>query len=236
MNVQNLFEDLSRGELSNLSLANDGNGTIQVAAQPKILLYANDALLRLYSRFVLKENVVLVQMHEHITFYHLLQKFAVNYVPLTAADDEPIRYIRDLPLTPFEGDVLKVLSVFNFDGTQLPLNDDALQESLFSPQARVLQVPLPVQGKVLSVLYQARHRQLRDNLEQVIELPDVLSSALTAYVAYKVFSHMGTQDSSVKAQEHLAIYEGICADVVEKDLVSSSISTSNTRFSNRGWI
>lgn len=89
----------------------------------------------------------------------------------------------------------------------------------------------------LSLEYQARHAVLDHcDCEEEILLPDVLLRALKAYIASKVFMHMNTQENTAKGQEHYLVYESICAEVVEKDLVSSSSSTTNVRFQKRGWI
>jgi hypothetical protein len=236
MKLGDLYQDLSHGELSNLHLSGEGDGTIAPNRQGKLLLYTNDGLLRLFSRFVLKENDVLVHLHQEITFYHLLPRFAVNYQPTGEEDNEPIRYLTDLPSERFKGDVIKILQVYDSKGCRLPLNDVENIFSVFTPQSNVLQVVAPVADTVLSVQYQARHVKLTGDLEEEIVLPDVLYDPLRAFVSYRVFSDMNTQDSSSKAQEHLANYESMCNSVREGDLVGTSISTSNTRFHARGWI
>lgn len=234
MNVAKLFSQLSYGELSNLSMGLNGAGTIQEPDQPKVITYANEALIRLYSRFNLREKDVLVEMVEHITNYHLISRFAeTKYDP----DIEPYPYIKDLPLEPFADDVIKVLAVYNSFGRELPLNDPESCDSVFTPQANVLQVPKPVAGQALSVHYQAKHPVLSESdQEQEILLPDVLIGALTAFIAYKVHSHMNTQEASAKAQEHLSIYESIVESVKDSDTASTSISSTNSRFHKRGWI
>jgi len=233
MNVAELFRVLSVGEFSNLSIGLEGAGGIEESRKPKIIVAANEALLRLHSRFVLIEKDVMIEMEDHITNYHLLRKFTEsNY------DPEQVRYpyIKDLGREPFEEDVIKILAVYNSFGELMPLNDDGKGNSLFTPQPMVLQVPRPCGGAALSVLYQARHPKLTDDDEdQEIILPETLHGALTAFIAYKVFSQMGTQDSMVKAQEHQQMYEAVCKEVEGMDLVSSSISTTTTRFEQRGW-
>lgn len=234
--LSDLFRMLSYGELQNLSLAGEGNGTIAAAAQPRIVLYANDALMRLYTRFVLKEKDVLVEMHEHIMNYHLLPRFAVNYKPTGDEDNELIRYLLDLPREPFIGDVVRILTVYSDQGVLLPLNDDGHGLSVFTPQANILQVPKPSLYRALSVGYQARHTKLTGDLDQEIEIPDTLLSALTSYIAYKTFSQMNSQDSSNKAQEFMALYESLCVEALDRDSVNSSYSTTSHRFNSRGWI
>lgn len=234
MLLQDLYRDLSYGELSNLAMSNDGDGTIQEAQQPKIVRYTNEGLLALYSKFILLEKDLLIEQYEHITNYHLLKRFSQQgYDP----ESEDYPYIIDLNREPFSEDVLKILAVYDSCGYARPINDNERADSLFSPQAKILQVPNPVAGEALSVLYQARHPELLvSEPEGEIILPDVLKGALTAFVAYKVYSHMNTENSSAKAQEHYMIYENICTNVVEMDMVSTSTSTTNSRFEKNGWI
>lgn len=234
MNVSELFTKLSFGELSNISMAINGSGGIQEQDQPKIINYANEALIRLYSRFNLREKDVLVEMVEHITNYHLISRFAeTKYNP----DVEPYPYIKDLPREPFADDVIKILSVFDSLGCELPLNDPESPHSVFTPQANVLQVPNPIEGVALSVHYQAKHAVLSESCQsEEIQLPDVLHGALTSFIAYKVYSHMNTQEATTRGQEHFAIYEQIANSVTESDTVSTSISATNSRFHKRGWI
>jgi hypothetical protein len=234
MNVSELLTKLSYGELSNTALAVDGQGTIQEEQQPKVINYANEALIRLYSRFCLREKDVLVEMVSHITNYHLNSRFAeTKYDP----EVEPYPYIKDLPREPFADDVIKVLTVYDSFGSRLALNDAECPTSVFTPQANVLQVPFPVEGACLSVHYQAMHPILSEKEPKgEIQLPFVLDGALTAYIAYKVYSHMNTQEASAKAQEHLAIYEQIANSVTESDTATTSIAETNTRFHKRGWI
>ena len=46
MNVNDLFQQLSEQELSSLSMALEGQGSIREAERSKIIGYANDGLLK----------------------------------------------------------------------------------------------------------------------------------------------------------------------------------------------
>ena len=236
LKVAKLFGQLSHGELSNLSLAGEGDGTISIPAQPKVILAANDGLLDLFGRFTLKESNVLITLLEDITHYHLIPRFAENYTPIDDEDDEPIRYIMDSPGERFEGDILRINKVFNSDGVRLPLNDTEALFSLFTPEYNILQVVQPVTDMVLDIQYQARHAFLTGDLEQPIYIPEILEPVLRQYIAYKVFGDMNSQDSFKKAQQHLANYQIACQNTRDADLVNSSTSTSNTKFEKRGWV
>lgn len=233
MTLDELYTDLSYGELANLSMSGDDGGSIQEQSQPKIVRAANEALTRLYSRFILKEQDVLVELVGHITNYHLIERFTES---TGTHDEEPYLYIKDLPHEPFTGDIIKILQVFGQNGEELALNDAENAGSLFTPQHNVLQVPRPIDGRSISVMYQAKHTKLLDNdPEQEILLPDVLHGALRAFIAYKVYSQINTQEATAKAQEHLNQFEAVCTEAIEKDLVNTSISQTNTKFQKRGF-
>lgn len=235
MNLNELFRDLALGELSNLSVVE--NNTIIPEKRPQIVNYANEALLTLCSRFVLIEKDMLVEMREATTNYHLLKRYAISqYDESNPADRWNLPYIMDTIGEPFEEDVIKILSVYNSFGIKLPLNDLDNVLSVFNPQSTVLQVPFPIAGQALAIEYQAKHPTLDHcECEDEIQLPDVLHRALKAYIASKMFMHMNTQESTAKGQEHSLTYEAICLEVVEKDLVSSSSSTTNLKLFKRGF-
>lgn len=236
MDVHDLFQMLSYGELSNLAISSEGSGEIVASARPKLVQYTNEALLRLYSRFVLKENDVLIQQYDHITFYHLLPRFSVNFDPSVPAEDETIRYILDLPTEKFQDEVIKVLAVYDHCGHSRPLNDDASIEGVFTPQAKLIQYPNPKGDRTFSAIYQARHPKIGSNLGENIELPEFLWGALTSYIAYKVFSHMNTEGSSAKAQEYMMMYEAVCTEAVDRDLINAAVSRTSTNFQRGGWV
>lgn len=236
MNLNDLFRDLALGELSNLSLAE--NDTIIPEKRPKIVSYANDCLLDLHSTFVLKEKDVMLEMREGVTNYHLLKRYAWSqYDEENPPNRWDMPYIMDMVADPFQEDVIKILAVYNSFGQKMPLNDLEHARSVFNPQSNLLQVPFPIPGQALVIEYQARHTTL-DYCEcgDDILIPDVLWRALKAYIAGKVCSHMNTQEMTAKGQEHMIIYDTICQEVVDKDLVNTSSSTTNSRFHKRGWI
>ena len=236
MKLQELFKELALAELSNLALADGGDISIQ--KRPQIALYTNGGLLELHTRFLLKEKDLLIEMQEAVTNYHLLKKYAYShYDSENLPQDCCIPYIIDMGREQFQEDVIKILSVYSSTGCKLPLNDLEKFDSVFTPQSTVLQVPFPIPGYSLSVEYQAMHPKLRhDELDSEIELPEVLYRPLRSYIAGQVFMHMNTQENTAKGQEHMLTFESSCQEVIDRDLVSSSSSTTNVRFEKRGWI
>ncbi|MFP3556434.1 hypothetical protein SB861_37825 [Paraburkholderia sp. SIMBA_049] len=234
MNITELFADLSFGELSSLQLAQEGTGIITDAGKERIIRFANEGLLKLHTRFILKQNDVLVEMVEWITSYHLLLKFAESQQGIS---QQRHLYIKDLWEEPFQEDVIRILNVFDSNGCELPLNDEGNEHSVFTPQGNLLQVPHPIEGMALSIGYQAKHVPLTlADLEQEIELPEVLMPALRAWVAWRAFGQLNTQESQGIAMGHRAAFDDACNEVTAQDLVSTSQSQTNNRFQRNGWI
>jgi hypothetical protein len=232
MTLDELLSNLANGELTNLSMSKGGNITEEKI--PSVVLHINDGLMRLYSRFILKEGELLLEQVEHITQYHLKSEFSESRGD---GDHERYLYIKDMMGDPFEDDVIKVLEVWDTHIGKLPLNDPDQPWTLRTPQPTTIQIPNPVDGRSVSVVYQASHPVLSpDELDAPVDLPLVLQKALTSYVASKVFSDMSGQDNLVKAQEHTMNYESICAEAIDRDLVNSSYSSTNTKFCRRGFL
>ena len=236
MNLQEFCADLAYGKLSNLAMAGSGepNGTIAVANRPTVVHAINEALLRLYSRFNIRESSLTLSLRDHITKYWLISKYAETNYPQPGVE---IPYILDVPAEPFADDVIRILEVLDHDGNKLPLNDSENSRSVFTPQPNVLQHLQPVNGEILTVIYQARHPKLsHEHPHDEVYVPDVLKGALEAYTAYSVFSTMNSQDSSAKASEYIMLYESICAEVEDRDTINQTISVSLTKFQKNGWV
>jgi hypothetical protein len=234
MKVSALFHRLAAGELSNLALVNQETLTIESTQRPKIIVYLNDGLMRLHTRFLLKENDLIIEQMGFITNYLLTAKYAQSNRDPSQTYDHSF-YIMDLH-SKFLDDVIKILTVTDIGGMQRALNNVENVYSLYTPKPNVLQIPYPVTGSPLSVTYQASHPPiLNDAPDQEIDLPDFLEGALSSYIAHKVFSHMNTQESTLKAAEHLKAFDTICLEAQDQALISTESSTSGNRFEQRGW-
>lgn len=235
LNLAGLLQKLSFGPLSNLAIGMDGAGTCDPNKIPALVGHINEGLLHLFSKFVLNERNMIIQMSEVITQYKLTSARARSN---PSSDPLQFQYIIDSASDPFTDDLLKVLQVFDDAGREIILNDQSVYGSIFTPQFNVLQIPIPVDGQPLYISYQAKHTILNStDLNQLVDVPDVLIEALVAYTAHKVFFHMNGQEHSIKAKEHLDKFNMIVAEVLDKDLLNSSISTNRlTKFHERGFV
>lgn len=239
--IEELFCRLANGVLSNTNFstntedANTDPIDIRQSRKTTVTVALNEALNRLHSRFILRENSVIVEMQEGRTNYPLLKKFAVqSYDPEEVQDP----FIMDLSGEAFDEDVIKILSVWDSFNRQRHLNDRDQPWSVFTPRPNVLQNTRPIRCEALTVVYQAKHPKVHcDEVGSgVIDIPDTLSEALDAYIAYKCLSGIGTQEATAKSVEHLQRYEDICQEVNEFDLVNTSQSNTTTKFRTRGFV
>ena len=231
MNLSEYLTQLSYKELSNLSLADSGSGSIKFDKIPFVVSCINEALLRLYSKFVLKEGSLILELREWLSEYHLNSRHTLSSGSM---DD---KYIIDLE-HPFQDDLIKVLDVFDEHGLRVPLNNASNPRSVFTPRVDVLQVPNPfLYGDILSLNYQARHPLLNYHVNpmQEIELPDNLFGALSAYVAYSVYSTLNTTEATSAAQKYMQMYAALVQETIETDTANSSISQDSSRFYANGW-
>lgn len=232
MKLSELFTALSYGVLSNLSIGSDGAGTIQTGKEPVIVQHTNEALLKIFSRFVLYEKDLIIQMSGNRTQYPLLKKYAES-----TDDGGTEKFIKDGLHDIFTGDVIKILEVFDYIGNKMVLNDAENPYSLFTPQPTVLMTTRPMWNVAYSVAYQARHAVITgEDDEAEIDIPFVLESALQNYIGYLVFSNMTGQEHLVKSQELLGKYETTCLEIEQKDILNQSFTTTNTKFAKRGFI
>lgn len=233
MTLDKFLTQLSYGPFSNLSLGNDGDGTIKADKIPMVVDHINEGLLRMYTRLVLRENSVIIEMMESRTRYPLNSKHALSNTEST--ED---KFIMDNPDWPFQDDVIKIMEVMNDLGCRLEINNPTACYSTYTPKENILQVPNPIAGRGLSIVYQAKHPKLDYAVdpEGHIDLTDNLIGALQAYVAYKVYGNMNTQEALLNSQKYQAQYTEIVAEVLEMDTVNMSYSQTNTKFQQNGYV
>jgi hypothetical protein len=135
--------------------------------------------------------------------------------------------------------VIRILEVHDEVGA-VTLNDQANPLSMFTPQPDILFVPTPNPYHPLTIYYQARHSVLDTRpghiINQEIEIPFFLETALQNFVAYKTYSHMNGQENIVKGQEYLAVYETSCLEAEMRDSANQSFHTSHEKLEMRGFV
>lgn len=229
MIVSDLLARLSYGPLSNLSIGQDGAGTIDPSKVPVVIQYANDCIQKLFTKFVLIEKQLIIQQSETQTTYKI-------NVANTVSSGAVGAYILDTMDNPYTDDLIKILGVFDQYGHEIHMNDEGSHYSVFTPRVDTLQVPEPKDGEPLFLIYQAKHPKLDPSVTTTtIDIPSILEQALVNYVASEVFSNMNGQENLVKAKDLMDKYTITCGEVLQEDLVNSSVSQTSKKFHERGF-
>ncbi len=179
MTLQEIFDALAYGELSQISIGGQDAGLINESNYDRILPHINLALTAIYSRFSIKED--------RVTF------------PLQAGG-----YTYGLQVD----DLLRITRVFTHTGFELALNDENNVYSCFTPSQKNLVVakaivdkgpnlPDEVNTYELTAVYRANHPKVVKRLgyfdpsKVKLELPNQFISALTYFVAARLHAPMG---------------------------------------------
>lgn len=240
--LNEIFEDLSYGELAQLYIGGKGKG-IPILEYPKLISATNLALTALYSRFPLNEKQLDIQQYDNITIYHLDAKYAQS----NEGSSEPTKYILDTPELPFLDDVIRVTAAFNEIGEEVPLNDenaindiDGLSYSWFTPSYDSVQIPFPIGTNECSFVYRAKHVKIplttTDANTVEVEVPESLREALLTYIGARIYSSRGSESSLGLSQVLYAKYESICLEVEQRNLLLNGASATNIKLEFNGWV
>lgn len=234
MNVLELFRRLSLGELSNIAIGNNGAGSIKETDKAKVVLHANSTMRKLYTRFNIRQNELILETTNFRTNYPLHPQHALSQ----KSEDNPHDcFIMDSVENPFTGDFVRPLEAYDISGQKYAINDDGTHFSLYYTKPEVITVLNPLLGRIYSVVYQALPATLIDGDEdQEIEIPAVLETALQSGIAGEIYKNMNTQESAANAAQHLQNYEIECARVEENDLLARTYSHTGSKFEMNGWI
>lgn len=237
MTLSDYLKTLSYQAFSNLNAGNQGSGNFNINAITKVVSYLNEALTRIYTRFILETDTVFIDCDEGITNYVLTKEHTLsNAIKLEEPPKEV--YILDSIENPFKDNVIKILDAFDAYTNPMPLNDPLDPNSVFVINYNTLQVPSTYKDKGISILYQANHLPLdyEKRPDQEIKIPPFLTGALTAYVAFLWYSDINTAEAVQNAMKYQQIYEAICQEVIQQDLSQTTYATVGNKLHKRGFV
>lgn len=223
MKLQEIFDQLTYGELSQLSLGGGEAGIISESDWPKLLASVNLGLDALHRRFLLKIGKTSLALVENQSQYTLT-----------------------------EPDLVKVEEVLTAQGYGIPLNDAHDPYSIHTITMKKLMVPLEVVNRSpdlpdtlktdsLNITYRATHPKLVigngyfDPERVEVELPDSHLEALLYYVASRVHNPVGMTNEFHTGNNYAAKYELAC-QTLEQQNIRIDQQASNDRLERNGWV
>lgn len=247
MRLQEIFDQLSHAEFSQLHLGNESQG-VTPASYPKIASALNTGLTALHSRFFLREERLTLRLVPGRNSYPLRAQYAVS----TRTSREPVRYIEDSKEQPFIENLLKIEQVFTDSMYELGLNDKDNNYSVRTPSMNVLYVPASLVCKdidlpealktdTLQVVYRANHPILSEDVglddpeEYEVQLPYSHLQALLYYVASRLHNPVGMTNQFHMGNSFFSKYELECQRL-EQDNIQIDQGVSNFRLERNGWV
>jgi hypothetical protein len=245
MKLQEIFDILTYGELSQISIGGSEAGVIKEADYPRVLSHISLGLNTLYKRFYLKEGIVNIRFLSTQTDYKLDSLYAVSNVGSTAQ----FKHILDSG-SPFIDDVLKVEKVLTDNGFELELNDSSDEYSIITPTTLCVRIPkkLVAQGfdlpdayktTTFDVYYRAKHPRIEpedlDPEAVEVELPDSYLEALLYFVASRVNNPIGMVGEFNAGNNYSAKYELACKHLENSNLHIDR-GSQNTRLLSKGFV
>ena len=220
MNLKEVFDQLTYGELSQLAIGGGELGAITPANYARVVSHLNLGLTALYKRFLLKEGELTVELVADRTEYPITIKYAES----NRASRELVKFIKDTG-NPFKGDLHKIERVYVDSGYELSINDLMDQWGLWMPTMTTLKVPLTVvnqdpdlpdelKTEKLRVVYRANHPSIDpEDLEPEdveLELPDSHLQPLLLFVASRAHMPAGMQGEFNAGNNYFQQYELAC--------------------------
>ena len=223
MKLQEIFDQLSGGEFSQLSIGGRNAGVIDESNYGKVLGHVNLALTTLYTRFMLKERRLAFTLQADSDTYQLNLE-----------------------------DLVKITSVLTDTEYELGINQGSDLYSCFTPSLNTIRVPQAIldQGidlpdalktEKLTVVYQAMHPKIVMSLGFIdptaveVELPGTHLLPLLYFVASRVHNPIGMNNEFHAGNSYYKKYEMACQEL-EGQGIQVETDTSNTRMSRNGWV
>lgn len=247
MKLKEIFDQLTYGELSQLSLGGNETGAISEANYERVLPHINLGLTALYKRFPLKEGRLTIELQAGMTTYPVTSSYAVS----NARSQQPIKFIKDA-LSPFKDDLLKIERLYTSLNHELGLNDESDYYSVFTPTASVLRFPADIvaggrdlpdelKTQTVEVVYRANHPLIIKSIgyfdaERVdIELPYTHLEPLLFYIGSRVHTPTGMTNEANMGNTYFAKYEASCQQLETQNLRVDQ-GSQNSRLQRNGWI
>ena len=214
MKLFEVFEQLSVGELSQLSLGGAESGEINPSNYAKVVAHINLGLTALYTRFCLKESELIIPLVEG----------TLKYV-LTAQD------------------ILKVERIYDAANAEWALNDEANSLACRTLSPTLLQIPqelLDTSG-LIRVNYRANHPRIvvasgyiNPSITE-LELPYSYLQALLYFVASRCHNPVGMINEFHVGNSYYAKYEAECTRLELENLEMGQGGQYERLYYN-GWV
>lgn len=236
INLQQIFNDLTYGEFSQIAIGGGAAGEIAENDYPRVVSFVNMALTALHRRFLLRKGSLSLQQDVDTTVYYLRDTYAVT----NATSVVPHKYILDTAAKPFNNNLFKVEQIFGLEGVQYELNDTTIAVPILNPRFDVLEMTVEI-PEILLITYRENHPKIlmtgtfNPSLVQV-DIPEFVYEALLNHIAARLFAPISGGEGAVSLNAVFnSRYELECVKIKEEGLSLDNYYECNA-FDFGGWV
>ena len=237
MYLKRIFDDLAYGEFSNMALSKSPNGSIKQEDYPKVVSYINQALVDIFTRFLLKKKEFKLHQREDRSLYYIRED---NIGDPNIGD--PNIYIDGTEPDCIDGDIIKPIEAYDSLGEEVRINNGAYPDDIFTLEFDVFKIAPRDPLEVFSIVYQAAHEDIViekgfDPATYEIYIPRYLKTALLANLTARLYR--GKTGKVAEGQQNLANtylyrYEQEMSRIEDLGLTQEVIE-DNENFDNGGF-
>lgn len=245
MTLDEIYDALATGELSQVILGNDGEGNLAIPDDKRrqIRRSLQLGLTDLHTRFLIREKRVQLDRIPEKTVYKLESRYALSNTKSTA-----VKYLIDTE-DPFDDSLIQVERIQDSKGEILGLNELSNELAVRTMSDTMLLVPGELWERLLElgateslfIHYRADHPPLdkfvSDAAPEIIpiELPTKYMQALLYFIAHRALNPIGFNDRTHDGNNFAQKYEMEVQRLIGTGAGIETV-TNETVVIDRGWV
>lgn len=237
MKLQEIFDQLTYGELSQYVVGGKGSNGIQFESYPEIINHINLGLTALYKRFVISKKELSIVPQTGLFTYVLHPDYLIG-----SNSNKPYKYLVASSEFPFNAEVLSILQIFDSDQAEIQPNSSRAINPVYFDSPYLVRLPSPNPDNPVTLVYQSNHPKIILNSmyaqDTEIELPILFLDCLLFFIGSRVAaSNPSINDTNVQdSAQFMAKYELACTLIEQKGLLKTEEEIVNGRFEQGGWV
>ena len=200
MKVQDIINDLQMGEFSELQL---GDSSLTTQNLPRFINLIQSALTEFHTKFLIRQEELVIQPIEGVVDYPLLADFALT------SEVVGTKFIMDSVYQPFNWEPLQILGAYDELGNEIPINAPNHICGIYVSTPRSVMIPAPVTERQISLVCRADHNEL-SGLSSEINIPLTMRNALLWFIASRVWATRKDEQAMSKSIQYMQRYLDAC--------------------------
>lgn len=235
MKLQEVFDQLSAGELSQFYLGGENGSGIVQEDYPKVIPLVNLGLIELYKRFSLMKEEVTIQLKDGKTRYLLDSKHSVRNTDPSVLE----KYIVDSEFRPFKDNIIEVERVYDELGVEHYNNHLNVVWGVSTPEYNVIECLFPSNSNTLTVIYSGFPESIQTTITDAssvdINLPHAFMEALVLYIGTRLYSGIRVDGDNGSTLAYQNRFENACNQLKKLNFGSDGYNI-NVKLDNAGFV